>query len=202
MQNLYLEQSLNFASYIQDKVSKTAGRTDRGVKQAGFLVLWKTTMPSVLVELGYITNLHEEAFLLTEDGQKKLAAAIYDAFLTYKGIYEKQNQYVQIETPAIQKTQNPDSIIFKIQISTSSKQTPLNADFFKPCKSITGFTAVEENYVNNLYKYTVFCKPTYKEIVDVCKEVKQFYPNAFIVAVKNGKFIALGEALKQSSTNY
>ena len=84
MQNTYLRQSTEFATLIQDQFRERVGRKDRGVRQAGFVVLWRTTMPSVLVELGYITNPEEEKFLMSEQGQDYLASAIFRAFRDYK----------------------------------------------------------------------------------------------------------------------
>jgi N-acetylmuramoyl-L-alanine amidase len=84
MQNTYLKQSTEFASMIQDQFRDRAGRRDRGVKQAGFVVLWRTTMPSVLVEVGFISNSEEEKYLLTDAGQDYLASAIFRAFRDYK----------------------------------------------------------------------------------------------------------------------
>jgi N-acetylmuramoyl-L-alanine amidase len=84
MQNTYLKQSTEFATLIQNQFRERVGRKDRGVRQAGFVVLWRTTMPSVLVELGYITNPEEEKFLMSDQGQDYLASAIFRAFRDYK----------------------------------------------------------------------------------------------------------------------
>ncbi len=89
MQNKHMEQSINLASEIQ-KSFGACKRVDRGVRQAGFLVLRKTSMPSVLVELGYISNRQEEQFMRTADGQDKLAQALYDAFSKYKRNYDRR----------------------------------------------------------------------------------------------------------------
>jgi len=82
-QNTFLDQSLKFASQVQQEM-KATGRQVRGVKQAGFLVLYKTTMPSVLVETGFLTNSLEEKYLTSSKGQDELARAIYNAFKAYK----------------------------------------------------------------------------------------------------------------------
>jgi len=84
MQNTYLRQSTELATMIQSQFRDRVGRKDRGVRQAGFQVLWRTTMPSVLVELGFITNAEEEKFLVSEQGQDYLASAIFRAFRDYK----------------------------------------------------------------------------------------------------------------------
>ena len=89
MQNKHMEQSIGFASEIQ-KCFVSAKRADRGVRQAGFLVLRKTSMPSVLVELGYISNRDEEHFMKSSDGQNKLANALFDAFTRYKKEYDRK----------------------------------------------------------------------------------------------------------------
>lgn len=89
MQNKHMEQSIGFASEIQ-KCFVSAKRADRGVRQAGFLVLRKTSMPSVLVELGYISNRDEEYFMKSSDGQNKLANALFDAFTRYKKEYDRK----------------------------------------------------------------------------------------------------------------
>lgn len=84
-QNSNLEQSTEFAAMIQDQMSDRVGMNDRGVRQAGFLVLWKTTMPSVLVEVGYLSNYTEEKFLQSSKGQDYIASAIYRAFVEFRG---------------------------------------------------------------------------------------------------------------------
>ncbi len=83
-QNVNLNQSLAFATQVQDQLRIKGDRKDRGVYQEPFLVLWKTTMPSVLIETGFLTNPGEEEFLISENGQDIIASAIYTAFRKYK----------------------------------------------------------------------------------------------------------------------
>ena len=89
LQNAYSEQSLKFAEYVQDEYDKGPIRQNRGVKQAGFLVLWRTTMPSVLTEIGFLTNQADKALLITAAGQKKIARRLADAFTRYCDDYAK-----------------------------------------------------------------------------------------------------------------
>lgn len=90
-QQEYLNQSLQLAANVQEQFSKRVGRKDRGVQQAGFLVLWKTAMPSILIELGFISNAAEERFLASESGQIYMASAIYRAFRDFKTSFEGEN---------------------------------------------------------------------------------------------------------------
>ena len=93
-QNAYSDQSLLLAASIEDEF-KTLKRYDRGVKQAGFLVLWKTAMPSVLTELGFISNPDEEQYLKSETGQTEIATSIYNAFAKYKSQYDNSPVYLE-----------------------------------------------------------------------------------------------------------
>jgi N-acetylmuramoyl-L-alanine amidase len=90
-QSTYLENSLLFARKVEDQFKLRVGRTSRGVKQAGFVVLWRTTMPSVLIETGFLTNSTEEKFLANEEGQDLIASGIYRAFKEYKSDVESIN---------------------------------------------------------------------------------------------------------------
>jgi N-acetylmuramoyl-L-alanine amidase len=91
-QSAYQESSLLFASKVESQFAARAGRRSRGVKQAGFLVLWKTTMPSVLIETGFLSHSTEEQFLSTESGQDLIASGIYRAFKEYKSDVESISQ--------------------------------------------------------------------------------------------------------------
>lgn len=88
-QREYLNQSLKLAQNVQTQLLKRKGSNDRGVKMGGFLVLWKTAMPSVIVELGFITNDEEGRYMASEAGQQEMANAIYQAFSDFKKEYEK-----------------------------------------------------------------------------------------------------------------
>lgn len=83
-QHAFMGSSINFAEKIERSFRHNADRRSNGVKQAGFIVLWKATMPSVLIESGYLTNPAEEDFLRSDQGQEEIATAIYKAFAQYK----------------------------------------------------------------------------------------------------------------------
>ena len=92
MQNSYLNQSLDFAAEIQNQM-RIAKRVDRGVKQAPFLVLWQTTMPSVLVEIGFICHPEEEKFMSSAAGKEAIASSIFQAFCSYKSKIEDRSSF-------------------------------------------------------------------------------------------------------------
>lgn len=94
-QNAFINQSLSFASKIQAELEEYAGRYNRGVKQAGFLVLYRTSMPSVLIETGFLTNKTEEKYLLSDKGQGDMAQSIFRAFKAYKMDMESENGSIE-----------------------------------------------------------------------------------------------------------
>ncbi len=197
-QSSFLDQSIDFAGYIQNEFRDRAQRKDRGVKQAGFLVLWKTTMPSVLIETGFISNSKEEKYLLSEEGQMYLASAIYRAFRDYKKWYDEINALPEdVAQTNISKlanqnnaTSNIDQIFFKIQIASSSKPISLNSDYFK------GMDVQEIKY-SDLYKYAVGNETNFNEALKLKETIKIEFPDAFIIALKNGKIVPLDEALSE-----
>ncbi len=110
IQDEFLEQSRQFADHLQQSFVKSAMRHDRGVKQAGFLVLRRTTMPSVLVELGFISNKADQSFLLSNKGKTKMASSIANAFISYKTkVDEKSGAKLNTQKPAapLANKQNP-----------------------------------------------------------------------------------------------
>jgi N-acetylmuramoyl-L-alanine amidase len=193
MQNTHLEQSLNFASYVENEFETRALRKSRGVKQAGFLVLWKTTMPSVLIETGFLTNPREERYLSSDQGQEYIASAIYRAVKNYKKSIEEKSSFVaKIDSSKIEH--ETDSILFKVQIASSGNSISKESDFFK------GFENVEELKINNTYKYTIGSASDFEKIVAYKKIIEENFPDAFIIAVdKSGNIIPLSEALKMKN---
>ena len=184
-QSEYLDQSLQLAYDIQRQFHDRVGRKDRGVHQAGFLVLWKTAMPGVLVELGYLSNPTEEKFLLSEKGQVYLASAIYRAFKEYKQDFEKQNKVV---ANAETKTPKPD-LKYKVQFYTSKRKLPLTNRRFKKVDDVQMYDQ------NGIYKYTSGEFSTLDSANVHLNKVKEAgFKDAFVVVFKEGKRITLKEA--------
>lgn len=203
LQNKYLDQSTKFASKIQYQFRENVKLSDRGVKQAGFLVLWRTTMPSVLVEAGFLSNPKEEAFLGSEKGQNEIANAIYNAFNQL--IKEKKGLMVEpaisissdtslpesqeeIKTPEIKTI---DGVVFRVQISCLAENKRLNDPVFKGIQPI--FMWKNGNY----YCYAAGEETNYEEAKALLERIKsQGFPDAFLIAFKNGEKISIKEALK------
>lgn len=118
MQNAYLEQSINLADKIEQSFKKRTGMKSRGVKQAGFVVLKRATMPSVLVETGFLTNPRNESLLMSADGQQKVADALVKAFTEYK----RQVDEELLRTLAIE--QNQIKVINASQPTSSPTSRP------------------------------------------------------------------------------
>ncbi len=195
------EQSLVLAEKIQNQFKNRAGRKDRGVHQAGFLVLAGTYMPSVLIELGYLSNYNEEKFLLSDKGQSYLASAIYRAVKSYKHDYELENNVggttavnskpkksVKKEKPlVVKKTVSKakpvvSGVEYRVQFFTSSKKIPLSDKRFVSVPE----TAVY--YHNGLYKYTSGHFTSEAEAVKRQRLLKsKGYKSAWIVKMKDGK---------------
>lgn len=118
MQSANLEHSGNLAALCQTEFRENVGRKDRGVHTAPFLVLWQTTMPSVLVETGFISNEEEEAYLMTEEGKNTISAAIFRAFSNYKNYIENKSN-VKVAQQAT-STMRPQ----EIKPEEQKKETP------------------------------------------------------------------------------
>jgi N-acetylmuramoyl-L-alanine amidase len=201
-QNTHIHQSLRFAKHVQDQMRTRVGRTDRGVRQAPFWVISFTTMPSVLIELGFLTNKEEEDFLNSDDGQTYLASAIYRAFKKYKSDLEKIEASIEEEpreepAPEASPEVNPSkesssAVVFKVQLlSSSSRKEPTPENF-------NGLEKVEMIQDNDLYKYLYGAADSYKSAKELQKDVRKTgYKGAFIVAFDaDGKRMPLDKAIE------
>lgn len=210
-QNKHMSQSINLASMVQSELTTSANRIDKGVRQAGFWVLWATNMPSILIELDFICNPIQEAYLSSANGQEQLASSIYNAFCNY---YNSQNNLnstnkrqnrdtkkhvnnnlkMEDSTNSIsnETTQNEDpktinfasnDITYRIQILTSNKILEKGSTEFK------GLYPIWRYFDNKLYKYTYEATSTLEDATKILRKVKNKFPQAFIVQFKNGKRI-------------
>ncbi|MFT4683852.1 MAG: N-acetylmuramoyl-L-alanine amidase [Flavobacteriales bacterium] len=188
MQEEYLDQSLQLASIIQSKFSTTLKRKNRGVKQAGFVVLHHTYMPSVLIETGFLTNVTEANYLNSKTGQFKFAQTIA------KGVEKYLNQ-IEINTVEdiviIDEVEEDENIIFKVQLASGSKKIETKSYNFKSLKGI------ERVKVGAYYKYYFGETSNFTTVKEYQqKAINKGYSSAFIVAFKNGEKVAVEKALK------
>ena len=124
MQDKYMEQSVHLASLVQKQFRHTCKRVDRGVHQAGFLVLKASAMPSILVELGFISTPEEERYLNTEAGTSTLAKGIYRAFLTYKREQEIRLTGASRTIIPEESTETPETVIAAVPKQENTKTNP------------------------------------------------------------------------------
>lgn len=194
IQNIYLDQSLEFAAKVQDEFRERADRVDRGVRQNGFLVLARSTMPGVLIETGFLTNPEEEEYLMSDTGQVYIASAIFRAFRDYKDHIESKTVNDSIIKDTVQENiilTDSNGIIFKVQVSSSKYRVQLDKKKFK------GLGNIEELRIDGTYKYTTGHTGNFDEIKKIQKKVKKKFPDAFIISFKDGKKIPINEALKE-----
>ena len=200
MQETYLDQSIAVANTIQKSFVQNLSRKDRTVKQAGFIVLKYTYMPSVLVETGFLTNVSEGAFLNSANGQVNMASAISKAIVNYKKLRDASfiaGEVIREENTVKTETLNNDkvdhSLLFKVQIAASKNKLKLKPYNFKGLKEISRIKS------GKLYRYYYSQSNTYEKAQQRLKEAKRKgYSKAFIVAFDGDKKITISEALRRS----
>ncbi len=198
------EQSLKLAKDIQDQFKDRVGRKDRGVHQAGFLVLAGTIMPSVLVELGYLSNPNEEKFLMSKKGQAYLASAIYRAFKKYKRDFEKENNAYEYRKEVVKKENAGKEKAKPVKPSSSGKRPEYRVQFYAYTRKIPvtssrfkGIDDISVYFHNGLYKYTSGHFPNKSDAVNLQQRLRaKGFRDAFVVAFYQGKRISLKEAQK------
>ncbi len=212
LQEEYLDQSIELADKVQQFFTKKTNNKNRGVKQAGFLVLRQITMPRVLIEMGFISNKQEGAFLNSVGGQNKLAEAIASSILQYKKEFFASNKTAKAasvvaadktpekpvtkEKPVVKETPKPvahstKGIVFKVQISASPSDLEPTAVDFK------GLYPIFKEPAGKLFKYYFAQEKKYDVIQKRLEEAKKKgFESAFVVAYKDGKKISVSEATK------
>ncbi len=189
MQNIYLKQSLEFATIIQNQFRERVGRVDRGVKQGGFLVLLMTTMPSVLIETGFISNPSEEKFLKSSQGQDYIASAIFRAFRDYKADIDRRSSFSTVREEVVAAPET-EEIFFSVQIATTSEKRELNPANFKGLDQLHEFAETER------YRYSSGRFKEYMDAVAYRKQITDKFPDAFVIAFRGNTTINLQQALE------
>ncbi len=221
MKDQFIDQSISCADFIQQKMIKASKRNDRGVRQAGFLVLRATSMPSILIELGFISNKEEEKFLNNNDNQVKLATAIFNGIKDYKheldkksgtSVNEELNKDVKVEDKVEIKTENINDKNIKTKEDTIPNSSFLipNSDYefyiqYLVSKNnysadnavFKGHTPTKVINENNLYKYLIGPYDV-NTVFNKRNEITKDFPDAFIVAYKEGKKVSTPEAIQEA----
>lgn len=238
IQGKNMERSVELARMIQRGVCDGANRPDKGVHQAGFLVLRETSMPGCLIELGFITTPDEERLLNNDSRVDDIARGIYEAFAKYKNKYDKSvsvpyraSDSEDVNIPKIVPDQEPapktrvvtrgkqpkreeatpeqpkrvekkvkraevaDAPVFKLQIFVGSRNLRKGDAHFK------GETDYDSFQEGNLVKYTLGASTNYNEIYRLRKEKLDKFPEAFIIAFKNGQKYDVNQAIREFKQN-
>lgn len=244
IQGKNMERSVDLARFIQRSVCSKAERPDKGVHQAGFLVLRETSMPSCLIELGFITTPDEEQVLNTESKVDDIAKAIYEGFAQYKEKYD-EGVVVPYRTSTTQRADIPSIVpesykeekkvkakeestqavptqsastsasqpvvttpkttvaerdvndvpVFKVQILVSSRVLRKGDNHFK------GETDYDSYQEGGMVKYTMGASTNYNEIYRLRKSLLEKFPEAFIIAFKDGKKYNVNQAIREYKQN-
>ena len=241
LQDKNMANSVELAKFVQKRTCASAQRQNKGVKQAGFLVLRETSMPSCLIELGFISTPDEERFLNSDQGVKSLAFGIFQAFCEYRAKYDKSvtvpfkaTQYEEfaatrkdkdsdakkaIKTEEAPKPvpvddsrtrmmdgQQPDeepqkpqtdyiAPVFKVQIVASDVQLK------KSSPQLKGMADVQCYQENGMYKYTVGESENPNEILRLRKTLLDKFPQAFVIAFRDGAKMNVNEAIRDYKAN-
>ena len=200
LQEENLDKSFLLAADIQQNFSKALKRKNRGVKQAGFVVLHQTYMPSVLIELGFLTNKNEGKFLNSKSGQQKMAKEIARSIKKYYNQLKLNtvavNDQISIENTKVDSTirdedKLDEEVVFKIQIASSKNKIQLKSYNFKGLKN------VQRVKVGSYYKYYYGVTTNYNKVKNsLLKAKSKGYSDAYIAAFKKGKKVSLTEVLK------
>ena len=248
IQGKNMERSVELARMIQRKVCDNANRPDKGVHQAGFLVLRETSMPSCLIELGFITTPDEERILNNSDRVNDIAKSIYDGFAQYRNKYDKrvtvpyrplqsgdveelkeQESQHQVEpqrkneaqkkvevlkkTEALKRTEPQKKAEVQKKVVAQKKPEPKDAPVFKLQIFVSdrilrkgdahfkGETDYESFREGNLVTYTMGASSNYNEIYRLRKSLQEKFPEAFIIAFKNGQKYDVNQAIREFKQN-
>lgn len=212
MQFSHQSQSILLADMVQKQFNSNTNMKDRGVRQAGFLVLWSAAMPSILAEFGFISNSTEEKFIGSEKGRDAYARCLFNAFSEYKTRCEGHGTLIVLNSDKeegtatecwetnndqedINTSNDSDSApIYRIQVASADRKLPKNAAQFKEYRG-----KVTEIRIGNLYKYYVEEASTYSEALNLQRRVRKSIKDAFMVPFIDGKPVSVEEARKREN---
>jgi len=209
MQGVNRDKSISLAELTEHQFKTRVGRHSRGVREAGFWVLKQVSMPSILVEVGFVSNPTEEKYLKTKKGQDYLASAIFRAFREYKNKIEKSSVMLAVEdsvevqndesnlaisTESKEITKKGQILEYCVQLKSSTKKIPVTSRVFK---NIDG---IKERKIDGIYKYTVGSTKDFNTIVKLQQQVRKKIKDCFVVAFYNGKRISLSKAKELQKT--
>lgn len=204
LQNAHIEQSLTLASLIQQQLGQGPIKINRGIKQAPLVVLWRTSMPSVLVELGFISNINDLKIMSEKRNQEKFANLIFNAFVQYKNKYDKNYSNAIDNNPRNNNVTTRSSIVdssnniisspqhnksqtthYRVQILSVNKEISTRSREFK------GHRDIDHIKQGNTYKYTIGQYNSIEEARINLREIRKTFPQAFIIKVENNKIVPL-----------
>lgn len=206
----YLKNSALLASKVQRNLVQNTKMTDRKVQQAGFWVLYKVAMPSILVELGFLSNTEEENYMIKSESQDIMALSLYNAFVEYRNQLDGTNKPL-LSVTAVTKEKSPEEevaaakeqdsdasqaadylagVSYRIQFLASPDDVPVNHKRFESLKKVKKYKE------NNLWKYTCGDESTFEGAQLLLKEVRKSHPDAFIISFLKDEKIPLSEARK------
>ena len=201
MQEEFLEQSIQLAKFVQNNLTTENKRKDRGVKQAGFIVLHQTYMPSILIETGFLSNTEEREYLTSQKGQQEIATSIVKAVKSYyEWIKNNSSESTKIaeaikenktdSSKIVQKT-TTQNIYYKIQLATSNRNLDTKPSNFK------GLKPISKEPIDNLYRYYFGKENNLKKAEQLQQDAKKKgYKDAFIVPFVDGKRSTMEELQK------
>ena len=201
MQNAHLEQSLLFADDVANALKNGPVRKSRGISQDPFLVLWRTAMPAVLIECGFMSNAGDLANMKTDENQKKIAHQLYNAFVSFKKKYDAsiggqtatpaaKAETVPAPAPEPAPVSSPEASektvagSFGTQVLASGRKMSTSDPYFKGYEA----TAV---WTGKLYKYVVGVKATEAEAREEAKKIKKIFPDSFVVRIEENNTVRL-----------
>ncbi len=200
-QSKHLDRSIEFATLAKDYLTTTARRVDKGVKQAGFWVLWSTGMPAVLVELDFISNPTSEKFMASANGVEKLSKSLYQAFEDYytavnggqrpagtaaaakSGDNSKKSEPAAVADSVEEyaaESDAPATVEYRVQVLANDKAVSTSSRLFKGEK-------VSEYFDRGMYKYTVGHFRSQAEAEKSLRRLRKKFPQAFIIKMENGR---------------